>query len=130
MRPHKLISSVVSCYERHKSAKTMYWARDAFYDTVGTDEVTRSAIDFTSLVPSGNHVMSRLSQYNSSTRPVSYDITSMSSISVYILLVRPSLSVTQSMLFCQPHNDLTRYCQPWMTLMTTNQGIYNSQNYY
>ena len=69
-RPHELIPSVVSCCERHKSATTMHWAHDAFYDTVGTDEVTQSPIDFTSLVPSGNHVMSRLSQYISSARPV------------------------------------------------------------
>ena len=52
------MSAVVRGHERHKSVTALYWARNTSLARVGTHEVIQPGIDRTSLVSSGNSIVS------------------------------------------------------------------------
>jgi len=60
IRPCEVISCVVSGYEWHNSAMSLYWTHYGSCASVTTREVMQYGIDCMSLVPSSKSVLSLL----------------------------------------------------------------------
>ena len=60
IRPHEVISCVVSGYEWHNSAMSLYWTHYGSCASVMTCKVMQYGIDCMSLVPSSKSVLSLL----------------------------------------------------------------------